>query len=60
VELAGYRVASYSVLMGKPEEKRALGMPRRRYDYNVNVVNKLLSSKAAISVDICLTSSYIL
>ena len=29
---AGYRVASFRVLMGKPEEKTALGMSRRRYD----------------------------
>jgi hypothetical protein len=27
----------YRVLVGRPEEKRSLGRPRRRWDYNINM-----------------------
>ena len=31
----GKRIGAYRILMGKPEEKRPLGRPRRRWEDNV-------------------------
>jgi hypothetical protein len=45
--------------MGKLEEKRGPAMTTRRYKHMVNVVNKLVSGKAAIYAHISLISSYI-
>jgi len=33
------RRAVYRVSVGKPEGKRPLGRPRRRWDYNIKMVN---------------------
>ena len=33
----GDRRGAYRVLVGKPEEKRLLGRPKRRWEYNVNI-----------------------
>jgi len=33
----GKRIGFYRVLMGKPEEKRPLVRPRRRWDYNIKM-----------------------
>jgi hypothetical protein len=31
------RRGAYRVLVGKPEEKRQLGIPRRRWEYNIKL-----------------------
>jgi len=31
------RRSVYRVLVGKPEKKRPLGIPRHRWDYNINM-----------------------
>jgi len=35
--LMGKRRGVYSVLVGKPEEKRPLGRPRRRWEANIKM-----------------------
>ena len=37
VELMGKRIGEYRGLVGKPEGKRPLGRPRRRWEYNIKV-----------------------
>ena len=33
----GKRKGAYRILVGKPEEKRPLGKPRRRWEDNINI-----------------------
>jgi hypothetical protein len=33
----GERRAAYRILVGKPKEKRPLGTPRRRWEYNIKM-----------------------
>jgi hypothetical protein len=37
VSRIGERKGIYRVLVGKPEEKRPLGRPRRRWEYNIKM-----------------------
>ena len=41
VARTGYRRAVYMVLVGKPEEKRPLGKPRRRREDNIKMDLKM-------------------
>jgi hypothetical protein len=38
VVLAVKRRGAYRIFVGKPEEKRPLGRPKHRYDYNIKMV----------------------
>ena len=33
----GYRRGAYKILVGKPERKRLLGRPKRRWEYNIMI-----------------------
>jgi hypothetical protein len=37
VERTGERRVAYRVLVGKPEDKRPLERPRRRWEYNIKM-----------------------
>jgi hypothetical protein len=38
----GDRSGAYRVLVGKPENKRPLGKPRRRWEHNIDEILKVI------------------